>query len=102
MIDQTWWNRTNRLPVGGPVSPQEWQYLKARMVGVVFNVLFRPMDRSITLYPNTNTPAGFEIAFEYCSSCWVSTAAAPRHSLADAPTASTDYVWFDPLLLSRS
>jgi hypothetical protein len=50
MIDQTWWNRTNRLPLGGPMSAQEWQYLKARLVGVVFTVLFRPMEGAITLH----------------------------------------------------
>ena len=77
MIDQTWWNRTNRLPVGGPMSAQQWQYLKARLVGVVFNVLFRPMNRQITLYPDTNTPGGYTIAFEYNSSYWISTAGTP-------------------------
>jgi hypothetical protein len=101
MIDQTWWNRTNRLPVGGPVSPQEWQYLKARMVGVVFNVLFRPMNRSISLYPTTNTPGGFTIAYEYMSSYWVSTTGIPDTATADHVHASTDLVWFDPLLVMR-
>ena len=71
MLNQTWWNRTNRLPVGGPLSPQEWQYLKARLVGVVFNVLFRPQQGMIELYPDTNTPGGYEIAFEYQSEWWV-------------------------------
>ena len=71
MLNQTWWNRTNRLPVGGPLSPQEWQYLKARLVGVVFNVLFRPANGYIELYPDTNTPGGYEIAFEYQSEWWV-------------------------------
>ena len=41
MIDQSGWNRTSRFPLGGPLSPQEWQYLKAAVVGVTFNVLFR-------------------------------------------------------------
>lgn len=77
MIDQTWWNRTNRLPVGGPLSAQEWQYLKARMVGVVFNVLFRPMQGSLTLYPDTSTPAGFEIYYEYQSEWWVRSPVGP-------------------------
>jgi len=44
MVDQSGWNRTNRLPLGGPLSPQEWQYLKSRLANVVFTVLFRPMD----------------------------------------------------------
>lgn len=101
MIDQTWWNRTNRLPVGGPLSAQEWQYLKGRLVGIVFNVLFRPMNRQISLYPTTNTPAGFEIAFEYNSSYWVSRTAAPDTRVGDSVLYSTDLVWFDPLLVMR-
>ena len=101
MLDQTWWNRTNRLPVGGPLSPQEWQYLKGRLVGIVFNVLFRPMNRQITLYPTTNTPGGFQIAFEYTSAYWISTAGTPDTATADFPSNSSDYVWFDPLIMSR-
>lgn len=99
MVDQTWWNRTNRLPVGGPLSAQEWQYLKARLVGVVFNVLFRPMDRLISLYPDTTTPGGQVIAFEYESSYWVSRTGTPDTASLDAPTLSSDLVWFDKLLL---
>jgi hypothetical protein len=101
MIDQTWWNRTNRLPVGGPLSAQEWQYLKARLVGVVFTVLFRPMNGAITLYPDTNTPGGYDIAFEYNSAYWVSATATPTVLSADAPTTDTDLLWFDALLLTR-
>lgn len=101
MIDQTWWNRTNRLPVGGPLSAQEWQYLKGRIVGVVFNVLFRPMNRQIVLYPDNNIPTGFNIVFEYNSSFWISTSGTPDTATSDAPAASTDFVWFDPLLMVR-
>ena len=101
MIDQTWWNRTNRLPVGGPLSAQEWQYLKGRLTGVVFNVLFRPMQRQVVLYPDTNTPGGFVIAFEYNSAYWVSRTASPDTLSVEAPTLSTDLCWFDPLLLVR-
>lgn len=101
MLDQTWWNRTNRLPVGGPLSPQEWTYLKARLVGVVFNVLFRPDAGRIELYPDTNTPGGQDINFEYESKYWVSSAATPDVLGYDHPDTSDQYVWFDPLLLTR-
>jgi hypothetical protein len=101
MINQTWWNRTNRLPVGGPLSPQEWQYLKARLVGVVFNVLFRPDAGRIELYPDVNTPGGYQIAFEYESKFWVSSAATPTVLGYEAPSTSDQLVWFDPLLLTR-
>jgi hypothetical protein len=102
MYDQSGWNRTNRLPLGGPLSPQEWQFLKARLVGVVFTVLFRPMNGEMNLYPDTNTPGGYSIAFEYGSKYWLSSDATPTVLSKDAPTASTDVVWFDPLLITRS
>lgn len=75
MIDQTAWNRTNRLPVAGPLSPQMWEYLKAFQTGVVFTVLFRPLNQQLWLYPDTSTPAGFVIAFEYVSRFWAIPAA---------------------------
>ena len=99
MYDQTWWNRTNRLPLGGPLSPQEWQYLKSRLAGVVFTVLFRPMEGEIWLYPDTNTPGGFDIAFEYHSSWWVG--ATNTATTTDDITSSSQYVFFDPLLMTR-
>lgn len=101
MIDQTWWNRTNRLPVGGPLSSQEWQYLRARMVGVVFNVLFRPYDRAMKLYPETNTPGGYDIYYEYNSRYWVSSPAAIDTLISDEPTQSDQLLWFDDLILIR-
>ena len=102
IYDQTWWNRTNRLPVGGPLSAQEWQYLKARLVGVVFTVLFRPMNQQIVIYPDgTQTPGGYTIAYEYSSSYWVSVTATPTVLSTDAPSVSTDKLWFDPTLLMR-
>jgi len=102
MIDQSGWNRTNRLPLGGPMSPQEWQYLKARLVGVVFTVLFRPRDQTIYIYPDVNTPGGYQISFEYLSRWWVSDGvAAPNTPARDNVELSTDIVWFDSQLIMQ-
>jgi hypothetical protein len=101
LINQTGWNRTNRLPLLGPLSPQEWEYLKAILVNVVFTVLFRPLQQQLFLFPDTNTPGGYTIAFEYISRYWVqsSTATAPDK---DTPTESADIIWFDPQLMIRA
>lgn len=80
MIDQSGWNRSNSLPMGGPLSPQEWEYLKGRLVGVVFTVLFRPMNQQLWLFPDIDTPGGYAIAFEYISRFWVVPAATHSHS----------------------
>lgn len=71
MLEQTGWNRSNQLPLGGPLSPQEWEFLKARLVGLTLSVLFRPINQQLWLFPDTDTPADFNIAFEYASRYWV-------------------------------
>lgn len=101
MLDQTGWNRTTRLPLGNPVSAQQWQYLKGRQQGVVFNVLFRPDDDTIKLYPDTDTAGLQTIAFEYISRFWVSTVGSQQVTNADAPAKQTDIIFFDPLLMTR-
>lgn len=100
MIDQTGWVRTTRLPLSGPLSPQEWQYLKARLVGATLTLLFRPMQRQIYIFPDTNTPGDLTVAFEYQSALWVAPTGSAVCTL-DAPTAKTDTLWFDTLLMSR-
>jgi len=102
MMDQSGWNRTNRLPLGGPLSPQEWQYLKARLVGVVFTVLFRPMAGHIYIYPDNPTPGGYEVAFEYMSDGWVEVPGVPSNTFQDYPSASDDIILLDSLLCSRA
>jgi len=69
MCDQSGWNRTTRFPLGGPLSPQEWQYLKAAVVGVVFNVLIRMDGENMRLFPSN--VSGHTIAYEYLSRDWV-------------------------------
>ena len=112
MIDQTGWVRTTRLPMAGPVSPQEWQYLKARLVGVTLTILFRPLNRTIQIFPDgANATGGLVLAFEYQSSNWVGGNAAVTGGVvsdavltfptADAPAIATDVVWFDKWMMSR-
>jgi hypothetical protein len=112
MIDQTGWVRSTRLPMMGPVSPQEWQYLKARLVGVTLTILFRPLNRTIQIFPDgTNAPGGLVLAFEYQSAFWVggdptvtggvSTDAVLTFATGDEPTSATSIVWFDKWMFSR-
>lgn len=71
MVDQTIWNRTNRLPVGGPLSPQQYEFIKARLAGTVFNVLFRELSGQFTAYPDAATPGNYAISYEYISNAWL-------------------------------
>ena len=102
MIDQTGWNRTTRLPFGGPLSAQQWQFLKSRLAGVVFTVLFRPLGGTLYLYPDNPTPGGYSIAFEYQSDGWIEVPGIPSSTFRDYPRDSTDIVRLDSHLTSRA
>lgn len=101
-IPETEWNRTNRLPLGGPLSPPEWAYLKGQLAGVVFSVLYKVEGGQIVVYPDTNTPGGFEIAFQYASRNWVQPAGNPAPATTDSPAKLDDVILFDSHLVSRA
>jgi hypothetical protein len=99
MIPQSGWNRSTRFPLGGPLSVQEWQYLKAAVVGVTFNVLFRITPTKCRLFP-TPSSSSVNIYYEYLSRNWV-LLASDGTTTADAPVASADTVHFEPILIQQ-
>ncbi len=101
MMPQSQWNRTTRLPLGGPLSPQEWEYLSARVVVVNLRILFRPQNLKIHIFGGSSIPNAHTIAYEYMSSYWVKTAAGDVPT-ATAPTLKDDILYFDTFLLSRA
>jgi hypothetical protein len=103
LVPQSGWNRTSRFPLGGPLSVQEWQYLKAAVVGVTFNVLFRQTPTTMRLFPSP--PADLAIYYEYQTRNWAisaATLAADGSPDLDAPTATDDTVLFEPVLVVRA
>ena len=100
MIDQSGWTRTTMLPLGGPLDSQTWQYLQARAVGAVFTVLFRPWQGQLHLYPTTNTPGGYSIAFEYASRYFVQVYGSGT-ATSETPSANTDVITFEPHLVIK-
>lgn len=66
--NQTIWDRTLRLPVLGPMSPQEWQALKALVVN---GPRYRFRVRGGKLLVNPTPTAGNTWAFEYVSYNWI-------------------------------
>lgn len=101
MLDQSGWNRSTSWPLGGPLSPQVWQYFAASSAGPTITVHFRIQQREIRLYPTTTMPADYTIAFEYMSRYWVQ-ASGQSSGNKEAPTASTDTLLYDRLLLVRA
>ena len=70
IINITWWDRTNRNPVFGPVTPVEWNALIARDLQTSRSLVFRIRrnattgNEEILLFPTPGT-SGETIAFEY-------------------------------------
>lgn len=68
-IEQTEWDRSNRWPLNGPKSPQEWQNFKSGIVYAGPRLRFRIADNVIQLNP----PPGDQwlLSMEYISQNWV-------------------------------
>lgn len=72
-ITQTEWDRTDRWPLLGPQSSQEWQNLKSGTIVSGPNTRFRILGNKITVLPAPST--GLTFSFEYVSNYWVRSAA---------------------------
>lgn len=95
-IPQTEWDRTNRWPLLGPKSPQEWQSFKSGIVYAGPRERFRILQNTITINPPP--PNGVMFAFEYISTGWVISASGTRSNkyLADTDSA----IFPDSLLIT--
>lgn len=93
-IPQTEWDRTDRWPLIGPVSPQDWQSFKSGIVYAGPRLRWRVLNGTMAINPPPGN--GLTLAFEYISNGWVLSAAGvsqPRF------TADTDTFVFDPSLM---
>jgi hypothetical protein len=100
-IDQTDWNPTARLPLGGPLTAQDYTYLLAtNLASSTIYISFREKDGQFVILPQPPI-AGQVISFEYISRFWVATAAAPLVLAKDAPTAPDDVLFYDPILIQK-
>jgi len=82
-INETFWNRTRKIPFWGPVTPQEWQTLLAWNASPVTNTFtFRGNDILIT----PNPTAGDTMAFEYISKNWCQSSGGTAQSAWAADT----------------
>ncbi len=99
MIDQTGWDRSNRVAIGGPLGAQDWAYLEGRdLVSQSIYASFRLVDNKLDLYPQP-PPNGLDISFEYLSRNWVQEAGSEIRK--DAVSAGSDLVLLDPLLMVK-
>ena len=93
-IEQTEWDRTNRWPLNGPKSAQEWQNFKSGIVYAGPRLRFRIANNTIQLNPPPSSNA--LLSMEYVSSHWVT---ALDGSTKDRFTLDTDTPVFDESLM---
>lgn len=73
LLWNTLWDRTEMLPLLGPVDAADWQFFKAIVVtGPRYSFRIRGND----FYTTPAPPAGHTWAFEYISENWINNAAA--------------------------
>jgi len=71
LINQTMWQRDNASPVQGPLSAQDWQYLKAvDSAGSTAWLSYRLVGDQLQLYPE-NVADGTTVYYEYICRNWV-------------------------------
>jgi hypothetical protein len=101
MIDQTGWNPTNRLPLGGPLTPQNWEYLVSTgLAKSTIYVSFKINQGQFQVLPQP-PQEGSVVTFEYVSRYWVAVTGAPTTPAQDQVLVATDVVLFEPILIVK-
>lgn len=101
MVDQTGWNPTNRLPLGGPVTVQNWEYLVN--TGLATSTIYITFMIDEGLFRTLPEPprVGQVITFVYVSRWWAAVTAAPTVPAQDSVQLSTDVILFEPILIEK-
>lgn len=96
MVIETFYDRTSRREVFGPITPQEWQVYKSNLI-----VPSDPhwIQRGSTLLMSPLQSAGHTMAYEYISTNWARSAGGAAQStwLADSDT----HIWSSDEFLKR-
>jgi hypothetical protein len=102
MIDQTGWERTNRLPMGGPMSSQEWAWVEGRdLINSTMYASFKLQNNKFDIFPNNPVADGLDINFDYISRNWVQPEGTPAPNTRDMVEAGTDIVFYEPILIIK-
>lgn len=99
MIDQTGWERASDMPLGGPLSAQDWTYLEGTdAIAATIYASFRIKQGRFFLYPSP-PPPDLEVTFEYASKNWVQEAATDPPVYRSRISQGADLVMFAPVLI---
>lgn len=99
-IDQTGWTPTNRLPLGGPLSAQDWSFVVGSgFMQQTIYISFREFDGNFNILPNDPVPNGIQITFEYVRNTFALDADGVTYkSRVDA---ADDTILFPPILIQK-
>lgn len=101
MLNQTGWERTNRVPLFGALTAQDWTYLEGRRLqSRTIYASFRLRDGLFSIYPQP-PPNGLDINFEYQSKNWVTYNDGGTQRFRDEALTGSDVVMFDKVLMVR-
>lgn len=102
-INQTGWTPTNvgmGLPLGGPMTQQQYTYLVAtNLASSTIYVSFLIAEGVLQFLP-TPAPASIDITFQYISNGWVD-ALGGGSDFNTSATDPTDLIMFEPILISK-
>jgi hypothetical protein len=102
MLDQTGWERTNRVPLFGALSPQDWTYLQGRKLSnQTIYASFRIKEGEFAIFPQDPVRNGLDINFEYQSKNWAVKNTTRTATYQDYADQSSDTVLYDKVLISR-
>lgn len=99
MIPQTGWERTNEVPLMGPLSSQSWQYVEGRnLLDSTIYASFRFWEDKLRLFPYPPDD-GVTIAMEYMSRNWV--LKSDNTNYRDSVQANDDKILYPPILFVK-
>lgn len=87
----TWWDRSYRWQMMGPLSAQEWQVLKSGLSPIGPRRFFRIMGNQFYIHPAPSV-TGNTLVFEYYSNAWCQSSGATAQNTW---AADTDYYSMD-------
>jgi len=99
MIDQTGWQRSQNVPLAGPLSPQDWQYLMGRnLVSSTIYASFRLNLGKLRIFAQGQV-SNETIAYEYMSENWVQPNGVTNQDLfRNKVTAGSDFIVYPETL----
>jgi hypothetical protein len=100
MLNQTGWEQSQNIPLGGPLSAQDWTYLKGRKLAQnTLYASFRLREGKIFIYPDP-PPVGLDITFEYITINWA-LGGTPTETPQDKVILGSDIPLYDKTLITR-